>query len=291
MELNREDIDIIRHLDYPKAVNLSIGNFIIKRAFAKYPFNELIGEKLAKVFGLVCPHNLITEVDGQYYVLSENLNKLGEFKTASELGMPGKTYSLYDAWLFLAQNYPNSLELSFDLVKIYIYDVLFYHFDRNLNNWGIITNASGTKIVILDNEFILVNEKDINGSFYYFTKEQLRLYATLPKYNPLDYVEPTLPELEQSLILGELLDLELKPNIYRDFREFIKASSKEYQDLFIYYFNLLTPEFLKNILKEVETENNLEIPNKEDIIAIYQKNRDELSSIYHSIVKENKNGR
>ena len=293
MKLNASDIDIINHLGYPKVVNLSTGDFLVKKAFKNYHYNELIGEKLSHVFDLFTPHNHVVKVAGDYYVLSEDLNKLGDFKTASQLGMPGRAYSLTDAWIFIETNFPKKRisKLLLDLVRIYIFDVLFYHFDRNLNNWGIITTEKENRLVILDNEFILVSEKDIKESFYYFDKEELELYATLPKYNPLSFIDFNLPEEKQNELLAELLATELEPNIYRDFKVFLASSSKEYQDLFAYYFNLITPEYLVNLIAEVETENNIKITYKEKLIEIYKKNRQNLASIYASVIKEKNHGR
>ena len=122
-------------------------------------------------------------VNGEYLVLSESLKKEG-FKTAFQLGIKEKdnkasACSLVDIGCIL-DTLPDSLELMFNIIKIYIYDILFNHDDRSLENWGFCFRNHKIDIAIIDNEDIL-NPSDYDSVFCKF--------HTSLKYKELDIYE------------------------------------------------------------------------------------------------------
>ena len=126
MKLTKEDIDIIRHLGYPKKVNLSIGSYYIKRINEKELARELIGFKLAPLFNLVCPQFQVAEVLDTYYLLSQDLNDIGEFKTAKNIGITDFINgSLYQIILYLNLNNLYTLSFIFYHSKLYAISIYF----------------------------------------------------------------------------------------------------------------------------------------------------------------------
>lgn len=153
MKLTKEDIDTIKYLGYPKKVNLTIGSYYIKKVNEKELARELIGFKLASLFNLICPSFYIAEVENAYYLLSKDLNEIGEFKTAKSIGIRDFINgSLYQIILYLNLNNKYSLSLEQDLISIFLFDMLLANFDRHNCNWGIIND---NHLAILDNESIL----------------------------------------------------------------------------------------------------------------------------------------
>lgn len=71
---------------------------------------------------------------------------------------------------------------------------------------------------------------------------------------------------------------------YEDFRMFLRESSLEFTHLFKYYFDLITPEYLTKIIREIngrlDMSLRLVIDEEQEIIDMYKANRDKLSKIY-----------
>lgn len=287
MVLNETDKEIIRHLGYPKIVNLSSGSYLIKKDFQNKGVNELIGKKLADIMGLVCPRYFIVEVDKERYVLSEDLNQYGEFTSALYLTekyeddyesyplrklYQNETWydsdadkilhgnSLYDLWSYFEKNYSSNISrnLMNEMLKVYIFDILFFNYDRDFKNWGILVQKDQINITILDNEMIF-SKKDENEGYLVGTVA-LNVNFT-----------------------------EIHSDIYNDFSHFLKESSLEFIKLFKYYFDLITPEFLKGIINQIERRDNIQIETKEEILENYKNHRMALIEIYDKEIKKGDN--
>lgn len=299
LNLTEQDKEIIRHLGYPKLVNLSQGKFLVKADYQNTSVNELIGKKLADIMGIVCPRYFLVDVDKEKYILSEDLNQYGKFTPAIELGEKydddfesyplRKLYqneswydeeaekllhgnSLYDIWSYFEKNYPSDISKSLmdEILKIYIFDILFLNYDRDSRNWGILTQKDQANVVILDNELIFTkkSEEDKDDD----KQNESSCYAETVSLN-VNFKEEHAP-------------------IYEDFRRFLKESSAEYIVTFKYYFDLITPEFLRKIIEQTENSNNLVIADKEEKINVYQKHYNALLAIYNEeMAKENKASR
>lgn len=290
IKLTEEDRNIIDHLGFPKIVELSQGKFLVKAVTSAEVANELIGKKLADVFKVKCPNYHLVNVNGQYYYLSEDLNQLGEFVSAGDIVQINSKYSymstyvnhmdldfkiepglygnnIYDIWAYFDSLYDKKtvMRLMYDIMKIYIFDLLFVNFDRRPDNWGILTSGQNqVDVVMLDNEF---------------------------SFDPSTYVSMFAYAKGWSNVQVDV-----------EFSTFLKEASREYIDLFKYYYDLITPEFLEKIVDEVGLENglvwwsnnlteeeNLEKgairESKEDILERFTKRREELFKMYSEYVE------
>lgn len=297
INLTENDKEIIRHLGDPKIVNLSSGSYLIKEDYDKTGANELIGKKLADIMGLVCPRYFLVDVDNKKYILSEDLNQYGKFMPAFDFcekyedefeSYPlNKLYqdetwydedakkilhgnSLYDIWSFLENNYPSEIskELMSQVLKIYIFDILFLNYDRDARNWGILTQKDQVNIAILDNELI-------------FTKKSEENEENDDKQTESSYYAETVS-------LNVNFKKEHAP-VYEDFQYFLKESSSEFISLFKYYFDLITPEFLKCLIEQIERRDNIQIEKKEELVEIYATHRKALMQVYEEEIKKGDN--
>lgn len=266
IELTEDDIVELQNVYSAEHVTLSIGDFIAKPDFRNLSANELISKRLADIMGLICPKYYITEVKKQKYLLSEDLNQYGEFTNALIIAEKLKekkessysdidinkisSNSLYSIWAYFESIYPleTSKELIAEVLRMYIFDVLFLNFDRELKNWGILTTSDNIPhIAILDDEFIL--HKD----------DEEKLLGTTA--------------LSVSLTT-------LYPSVYEDFRQLLRESSAVTRNIFAHYFNLITPEFFASIIEQVENWDQVPVPNKDELIKTYKENRTMLRKIY-----------
>lgn len=262
INLTEEDkIKIFQVRDY-KELNLSCGNFYVKRAGVEVKaFGELLGKRLADIIGIKCPNIYVVVIGDEYYVISENLRNQG-FKTAIQLGITErKNYKLDSCSLIDAGCYvdvlPSSLETMIGLVKMYIYDVLFYHEDRNLGNWGLCPKDNKLEIAIIDNENILNP---------YNTEVFQKFHAT-PEFRGL--------------------------NIYQDFLLFLKEHDIKYLKLFKYFFDLLNPNYFNSIVADLDRTNIFSSQIKKQFQETYQKHYEELKIIYEQefLGRSSKNAR
>lgn len=167
--LTEKDIELIEHAGFRKSVKLSSGSYYVKGSKnATILKNELIGSKLAQVFHLNCPKYHFLEINGYYYILSEDLNQDGIFKSIDELNIAKNDCSISQVWESIEAKYQLTEKILFDLVKIYIFDSLFLNHDRDPMNYGLLFQLDGTKeVVILDQESIL--EPLLTLKLYYET--------------------------------------------------------------------------------------------------------------------------
>lgn len=256
INLTDSDKELIKNLEYPKLVNLSIGQFYIKRINPERGLKELLGKEVATQMGLITPNCQIIIIDGWEYLLSEDLNDYGKFVNAEdmEIGEGIEDYcSLSEAKVIL-DKYCIGNEVN-NLIKIYIFDIIFKHFDRNTRNWGLIIISPDNipKLVVLDNEYLLVeNERP----------EKLKLYF-----------KSTLPS-----------------SLEEDFTCFLREGNPEDIQIFEYYFNLYTPKFIENLIEQIIKRNNLDVENKEEIISDYKLHYLRLKQLFVREYKE-KSGR
>ena len=173
MELSLDDIEQIETIKWPTKLNLSIGAFYVKDIEDAYPLNlaidEVIGYYVAKEIGLMCPKYQIVmpyNDDEEVFVISEDLNNYGKFVDAFNLGVLREhNASLPSIEKFLEKKFLNNStygnkipEVFSDIIKMYVFDILFCNWDRRSNNWGLIFTNDNMQISILDNENLLDND-------------------------------------------------------------------------------------------------------------------------------------
>lgn len=264
MKLTKEDFYKIKKTQLFDTVSLSTGSYYVKNT--SDGINDLIGARLAKEFNIICPDYYIIKVNGGKYLLSFDLNNLGEFQTFYDLDVErsDSILTLYDIWDFFEKrnNYTYNFYLMTSIVKIYIFDILFVHWDRNLGNIGIIKIENKEEIAILDNEYV---------------------FSTDFPQNIVSYLDS-----DDMNICNE----NIREESMKDFINFLKYSSEEFIELFKYYYDLMNVEYFRNILDEVEqqnkiiTENGEEpviISNKEEIIGLYRENYDLIGEIWKEL--------
>ena len=171
INLTEKDKEIIKHLGYSKKVNLSSGSYYIKLVGAERGLKELLGSTIATQIGLITPRNNLVSIDEEIFLLSEDLNDYGKFIKAEdlEIGDPINEYcSIEEAIYVLKNNYHLGSEIE-NLIRIYTFDILFKHFDRNKGNWGLLyLPDSSPKLAILDHEYLLVdNDRPEKLKLYY----------------------------------------------------------------------------------------------------------------------------
>lgn len=253
INLTEKDKEIIRQIRYQKKADLSVGSYYIKSVSPERGLKELIGLEVTTQMGLICPRGNVVEIDGWGYLLSEDLDSYGRFINAEdmEIGDLIEEYcSIEEARNTLESKYNIGSEVN-NLIKIYILDIIFKHFDRNKRNWGLILLPDGSrKLVILDNEYLLV-DNDI--------KEKLKLYFS-----------PSIPA-----------------SLEEDFTKFLLEAKPEDIVLFEYYFNLYKPEFIISLINILIIRQGIKFENgeKEEIIESYQSHYSKLQDL----IKKSKN--
>lgn len=237
INLTEQDKEMLRHSGFPKCQHFSFGPYYAKLVNEERAIKELIGYEVAQKMGVLCPQGKIVLLDGSYYFLSEDLNQYGKFMTAEDLeigDLIDEDCSLYEIWNFLETKYGTAKEEMLDLIKIYIFDVLFFHFDRKKSNWGILFLKDGKrKVVMLDNEFLLIeNKRDVMQTYVGFEKPQ---------------------------------------TVYDDFKKFLEESSEEFISLFDYYYNLFTPDYLEKLVSKIINDNHLivDINSNDSLLSFY----------------------
>lgn len=296
IDLTKNDKEIILSVNEPRPVNLSIGQFVVKSDSEKKGIYEVIAKNIAMIMNIKCPNYYITEINGEQYILSEDLNQYGKFQSAFDLyaGIKDDYFaysmadlykdesfydedakkslhgnSLYDIWAYLEENYDSntSKRLMQDVLKIYIFDILFLNSDRFLNNWGFLkTPDNKSNIVMFDNEYILALACENHK-----TKEESDENKTI--------------KIQTNFLVSN-------PNVYEDFRVFLRESSEEQTNLFSHYIRLFTPSFFKMIIAESETNSGVILDNKDNIIETYKNHHEQLVGILNEeLSKEEHHGR
>lgn len=229
---------IIRTNDVEE-LELSKGSYFVKKVSLIQGVNEIIGERLAKIIGLKCAHYELFTIGDNYYSLSKNLNNEGRFKLASVYNI--KTNSLYDIWHTL-ENYVNNFpEVMNDIVKMYIFDLLFMLCDRRTDNWGLLTKDNITSLVIFDNEYLFrANNPHMITSKYEWNNNLSR---------------------------------------ENEIKSFLAQSSNEYVELFKKIYEIVPPEKLKEIISKVEEEYNIVLEEKIKILECYINNYELIGEI------------
>lgn len=281
MELSLYDIIKIAQVNWPKKLDLSIGSFYVKNIEDAYPLNLAIGEVLgyyiAKDIGLMCPKYKIVMPDNkdeEVFVISEDLNNYGKFISAFDLGLlREQNASLSSIEKFLEKNFLNNPvygskipEVFNNIIKMYIFDILLCNWDRRSNNWGLIFTKDNMQLAIFDNENLL--DRDFN-------------HTISSQDNGVEWLKN---------IKRAMTDDERKERLISDLTNFFESFNNEYILLFENIFNLITPEYFKKLLDQIEREEviitkngkvPLEIFDKEDYVKIYSDRYYLVKDIYH----------
>ena len=118
--------------------------------------NILLGYELAKIFKINHFYVDITKVKNKDYIVFEGVENYGNFYPYNSL-TSNESNNLYDIWDCLDFYFENVNELMEDIIKMYIFDLLFYNSSRQQENWGILEKEKekekekDTKIYMIEN--------------------------------------------------------------------------------------------------------------------------------------------
>ena len=115
--------------------------------------NELLGFQLAKIFALNCQFHELTTIDKQNYIVSNSIENCGEFLIYYDFSL-NDSNNLDDIKNNLKANFNNSNELEEDLIKLYIFDLLFCNCGRHPINWGVLKTKYKNKLYVLENLYL-----------------------------------------------------------------------------------------------------------------------------------------
>ncbi len=271
MTLTNEDIKLLQRLNYSKKVKLSFGEYWVKKPTTNLDaINELIMQEVVKEFGLLSPIYYLVNINGEMYVLSTDLNALGNFKTAEELEIYDENIvSIYEIENKLQTKLGNCSDLIFDVMKMFMMDMLFYNTDRVASNWGILFKENNERQVgVIDNEMILDIENVMVINSYLDTLE----YKS--KIKELSHIELFQTNLENFLN-------NLEPNLLLE--------------TFAYYYQKMHPEHFKELLDKIKNSKVLTIdgyvpldnPYEDELLELYSENYEIIKEVWENL----KNGR
>ena len=137
--------------------------------------NELVGEELAKDFGLSYVHYDFVKYNNEYGVISEDFIKNKKYTNFIEILLyeydekyfEREVFNLYDIWNSLSKKYKDDklvYKLMNQLTDIFIFDFLIGNNDRHDGNIGILEDENGINITpVFDNELLLEESKALDS--------------------------------------------------------------------------------------------------------------------------------
>lgn len=302
MKITDKDSKILQHRFLRKKVNISCkkvnissGKYYVKEAPQvtydplNWAANELIGYRIAMDIGLICPkYYIVSLVDPKtskecHYILSEDLNNYGKFKTAENLEIENEDgNSLYTIWDFLDNNYKYEPSLFDEILRMYIIDIFFSITGRFPRNWGFVFNGKEMHVAILDNEEMNMCDYELQVLSSLESDEWGKRLSTVDKYQKMKLDEKSYQEMLDFIKESKIVNLET----------FLKESSNEFVRMFEEYYEFFTPLYYQKVLEEVERDNviytvngtrPLQIPNKELLVAEYKENYDLIGMVLRNI--------
>ena len=208
-----------------------------KRYFFKKNNNdgvEIIYKKIADGFGINCADYKIVQASSVQYYVSPDIGNEGTFTTADELGIDGRKLSRIKSGF--ERLFPMDKErLFYDLMKVYVLDLLLMNFDRSELNWGILNKDTIPEIYIFDNELAL---------------SMSSCYISCREHKPYEQININNDEDE--------------------IKEFLEVASQEYKDMLRSMYDLVTPAYLESIIEETEKELGREIDGREDLMKDFK---------------------
>ena len=249
--LTKDDLKQLEHeknLKY-KYVNLSSGNYHMKCCDQSNMVKELFGKKIANIIGLSCPdYQYITEAN---CILSKNIKIDHTFFWAHELGIDGTTLkNIGECLEFQKANYnrfTNVQEIMFQVYLMHFMDIIFSNIDRSIVNFGFKLNDDNTGYLAI------IDHGEMFDHFNLATRP-----LSFEKAGNLDYTAYT------KVI---------------EFKCFISKMAPELLRVFEQLFLLFEPKKIKLMIEQIETENNLKLFNKKEILKNYKINYKGLSKV------------
>ncbi len=276
MELLLDDKDKIK-FGVGKKLNINGKNYYIKRCLDKFPSTEIVAEKLCNVLGIKCAHYEVVEIDGETFHLSELLGENGYFVTGLELSRVAKEEdadisedSLYYIWEVLDTYFEKSGIPMLDMIKVYLFDIMFLNPDRYGQNWALVNDGEGPYVAIFDNELMFEVWSSVLSSKM-TESDNLRSYTDKKNFD-----------------ISFRNSLEIAPegylNILHELEYFLATSDDLYSELLEGMLEKVTPEVLEKILNEVDASDEL----KDNWMYIYKKHHKNMKALLETRGKNGK---
>ena len=188
---------------------------------------ELLIEHIADLFHIKHAHYISVIVEDIPYYISEDLNHIGHFITADDLGL--QSNHMRNIRDFVLTKFPEQFDHLMDqIMKMFFMDLMILNIDRNTANWGFLTKDGKTDICILDNScsFVWYNscmtacenkEADsyieITNILEYFPKQYRELFLQMFQQLDVKQLEKIIQKTEKQM--GK--ELPYKDNYIRRF--------------------------------------------------------------------------
>lgn len=220
----------------------------------EHSYNELIGEELAKDYGLSYVHYDIAKYNNEVGVISEDFIKNKKYTNFIEILLyeygndyfDMEAFNLYDVWNALSKKYNDDklvYKLMNQLTDIFIFDFLIGNNDRHDGNIGILEDENNVNITpVFDNELLLESEKSLD-SVLKVDEEQIDDWKI-------------------------------------SFTKFITQSSDEYKEKIKDKLWIINEDNINDIIKRVEVKTNSKLSDE------YKKNITELFKIRKEEIEE-----
>ena len=202
---------------------------------------ELIVKRIADDVGINCASYTLVKHHGIEYCVSPDIGE--SFKTAEELGIVG--HKLCEIKRGLENRYPNDVDrLYYEIVKLYIFDILLLNFDRTELNWGILDKNGRPELYIFDNECAFTI-----GSCYISCRES--------------------KPYEQIKINNDLVEIPA----------FLEMATPEEIELLRSMYDRFTPQYISVAIDEVEKKIGREVTRKDTLLQVYKRHYIELGEL------------
>ena len=218
--------------------NLSNGSFYVKYCTPDEGFREMLGKRIFDIAGIKCP-------DYKYYkelhcVVSEDLNSFGKFIYMSNFPfiVEDTTYRrisfgiLVDA---VCNYFDNKDEIYYQVAVMHFIDILFSNIDRHLNNYGVYVKENKGILSVFDNGMLLNN-------FDCITKPQSCI--------------------SDKMFFTKMIECD----------HFIKNLPLKYRLKLYELYLKFTPDFVKELIDNLENESGIEFISKKSTLLKYYKN-------------------
>lgn len=230
-------------------INIGKSKYYVKRNYSDLDYSEIIAYRLAKELGINCVPYEAVLIKGELYYLSKYIEpSLTGAYFALNYDMPLSFHiSIYDIWDTIDKHFENTFELMEDVIKIFLFDIMFLHYDRSPMNWLYVSNEK--RIYMLDNEFIFV-----------------------PEYLDRVYKMFVCPMEEESNYDNRLEDL----------ARFLEVSSREYIIEFKNMLLKITPDRLEEIIDNISSEYRATIPKRDLYLRKYKEHYEKMMELVNT---------
>lgn len=246
-----------------------------------YLLNELVAYKMATKVGIKCVEPIVINKSNQFGMITKSFerkdyktisgneiiknyyryldmhNMIDELDDDEELAI-NKLNNLEDIWDALILHFKDYKKrndivskIMLDLTKIFSFEILMMQIDRHGGNWQVlesVNNEDAYLAPIYDNE-LCFSDLSFNNSIH-------------TNYEVFKYTE-----------------------LSKNLKSYLMTSSIEFQNQFVEYFNILTPELLSCVIEEVNNENGniFKYHYMQKVLDTYTNNYNKISEILISL--------